>query len=231
LLWVLGVSALIGALVVKKHEERGLLIAIAAALVLPFALFFTGFGSILGLALLALFIVYAVFIFKEKTVCDLESSASVTRGEAVKAIAFFIIGTAFMLGGAKVALDNAVILAQEFGLSSVVIGATLISLGTTIPELSVNIAAMRKRKPSIAWGNAIGSCAVNLTLVLGTGLFLAPVALDASRYYLQLFAEVFAALIVGYFVFKRVRLKRVHGIALLALWIAFLAASVYFGRI
>jgi len=79
----------------------------------------------------------------------------------------FFVGIFLLIKGADYLIDGASSLAKRFGISSLVIGLTVIAFGTTLPELSVNIIAALENANEIAFGNIIGSNLSNILLVLG----------------------------------------------------------------
>ncbi len=79
----------------------------------------------------------------------------------------FLLGLAFLLGGAYLLVECAVIVAKHFGLSDLVIGLTIIAIGTSLPELAASIMAVKKNEADIAVGNVIGSNMFNMLAVIG----------------------------------------------------------------
>lgn len=84
-----------------------------------------------------------------------------------KSIFLFFVGLALLLGGAELLVSCAVIVAKHFGLSDLVIGLTIIAIGTSLPELAASITAVRKNEADIAIGNVIGSNMFNMLAVIG----------------------------------------------------------------
>lgn len=84
-------------------------------------------------------------------------------------IIIFLVSLVILSKATDILIDHAVYLSQEFGISQIIIGATIVSLGTTLPELSTSIAAVLKGTPDFALGNAVGSVIANTALVLGVG--------------------------------------------------------------
>ena len=84
-----------------------------------------------------------------------------------KSIFWFLLGLAFLLGGAYLLVECAVIVAKRFGLSDLVIGLTIIAIGTSLPELAASITAVKKNEADIAIGNVIGSNMFNMLAVIG----------------------------------------------------------------
>ncbi len=95
------------------------------------------------------------------------------------ALLAIIAGCLFVLGkGADVLVEEAVTLSLRHGISKVIIGATIVSLGTTLPEVTVSVMSAIDGKPDMALGNAIGSVICDTGLILGIATFVGKVPLD-----------------------------------------------------
>jgi len=92
------------------------------------------------------------------------------------------IGIVFLYVGAILTVENAVILAKEFGLSEKIIGLTVIAIGTSLPELITSIIAIRKGHADIGIGNIIGSNIYNILMIMGVGAVLGGVMVGADVY-------------------------------------------------
>lgn len=97
-------------------------------------------------------------------------------------ILFVIIAALiYVLGkGADMLVDEAVALSTRLGISKVLIGVTIVSLGTTVPEAAVSVLAAVKGRPEIALGNAVGSIICDTGLILGLVTLFAPISLNNS---------------------------------------------------
>lgn len=95
-----------------------------------------------------------------------------------KAIVMLIIGLLALIFGADLAVDNAVIIAIDIGLSQEFIGLTLIAFGTSLPELVTCLMAVYKKEDDIAVGNIIGSNILNILLVIGVSGLIRPIIID-----------------------------------------------------
>ena len=84
-----------------------------------------------------------------------------------KSIFLFFLGLGLLLGGAYLLVECAIIVAKHFGLSDLVIGLTIIAIGTSLPELAASITAVKKDEADIAIGNVIGSNMFNMLAVIG----------------------------------------------------------------
>lgn len=90
------------------------------------------------------------------------------------------IGIALLYVGAILTVDNAVILAKEFGLSEKIIGLTVIAIGTSLPELITSVIAIRKGHADIGVGNIIGSNIYNILMIMGVGATLGGVLISSD---------------------------------------------------
>ena len=97
-----------------------------------------------------------------------------------KMILLIIAGLSGLLLGGKIMVDNAVNIAQLFGVDDKIIGLTIVSAGTSLPELAASITAARKNKADLAVGNIIGSNIFNIFLILGTSALISPIQYDST---------------------------------------------------
>jgi cation:H+ antiporter len=96
----------------------------------------------------------------------------------VKAVATFLVGLVFLLVGSRVLVWGAVGIARDLGVSELVVGLTLVALGTSLPELAASVAAARRGEQDIAVGNVVGSNMFNLLGVLALPGIIAPGSVD-----------------------------------------------------
>ncbi|MGD8318169.1 MAG: calcium/sodium antiporter [Myxococcales bacterium] len=99
---------------------------------------------------------------------------------AIKAIGLFLVGLVCLLVGSRVLVWGAVAIAHDLGVSELVVGLTLVALGTSLPELAASVAAARRNEPDIAVGNVVGSNIFNLLGVLALPGIIAPGHVDRS---------------------------------------------------
>ena len=93
----------------------------------------------------------------------------------VAVIAFSVV---ILAKGADVLVDNAVVLSRRWGVPRVIVGATIVSLGTTMPEVVVSVLAALQGRSEMALGNAVGSIICDTGLILGIGCLITPLPLD-----------------------------------------------------
>ncbi len=178
---ILGVSALIVPLVVANQlirQEMPLMIAVSLLLLL---LAFDGrISHFDGGLLTAILLGYTVFVIRQSRRQGLASAeelpppAAGWRGHWVTQAGLIAAGLAFLVLGAHWLVNAAIVFAQYLGISELVIGLTVVAVGTSLPEIATSIVAALRGQRDMAVGNVVGSNIFNITGVLGlSGLFAA----------------------------------------------------------
>jgi cation:H+ antiporter len=109
----------------------------------------------------------------------------------------FIIGFVLLIYGANFLVDGAASLADKFHISHVVIGLTIVALGTSSPELVVNIIASFKGSEDVAMGNILGSNISNIFLILGISAIIYPLAVNTNTLGKEIPLSLLAAIVLG----------------------------------
>ncbi|MDH3340656.1 MAG: calcium/sodium antiporter [Nitrosopumilus sp.] len=125
-----------------------------------------------GILLLAGLGIFGYYTFKDAMKHREENKESIEQSKNniyLKSFGLIGLGVILLYVGAFLTVDNAVILAQEFGLSEKIIGLTVIAIGTSLPELITSIIAIRKGHGDIGVGNIIGSNIYNILMIMGVG--------------------------------------------------------------
>ena len=142
------------------------------------------------------------------------------------ALIWFVLGLATLLGGAALLVDGAIDIARTLGVSDIVIGITLVALGTSIPELAVSLISALKGEYGLAIGNIVGSNIFNLLAVIGVAATIAPTPLAPSVLSLHIFVMVAFTLVLFAMTYDydgKSELSRVEGGALLIAYVAFIS--------
>jgi len=136
-----------------------------------------------------------------------------------RAIVWLVIGLTLLLVSSRMLVWGAVSVASALGVSDLIIGLTIVALGTSLPELASSIAAVRKGEHDIAMGNVVGSCMFNLLAVVGIAGVIAPMeALSADimlRDWPVMMAMVVSLFVMGYGFRGEGRINRIEASALL----------------
>jgi len=110
----------------------------------------------------------------------------------------FVLGFAALIKGADLLVDGASSIGVKFKLSSLVIGLTIVSFGTSLPELLVNIVASYSGSSELAVGNVFGSNVANVLLILGVSAMICPLPINRSTYFSEIPFSLIATLLVGF---------------------------------
>ena len=225
-LGILGLTVLLMPVAVSKENKRfdlPLCIGLSVLTLLLVFNFFTGGEAIIsridGLILLAFF---ALFMYmslrggkKDKVVSDeVISNKQLTFG-----ITKVVVGLAGLIISSRFFLDNAILIAESWGVNQAFIAITLVACGTSLPELAASLVAAAKKNTQLALGNVIGSNIFNLTLILGTASQITPLTssgITAIDYTVMIFAAV-VPLVLGF----RGKLNRLAGALLFACFVAY----------
>ncbi|TRX58623.1 calcium/sodium antiporter [Fulvivirga sp. M361] len=110
----------------------------------------------------------------------------------------FIVGFVFLIKGADLLVDGATSIGKKFNVSSIVIGLTIVSFGTSLPELLVNLIASYNNSPDIGVGNVLGSNVANILLILGISALISPLPITKNTYFIEVPFSLTATLLVGF---------------------------------
>ncbi|MDP4039242.1 MAG: calcium/sodium antiporter [Candidatus Pacearchaeota archaeon] len=139
----------------------------------------------------------------------------------IKDLMILIIGAGAIFFGAKSLIAESIWAAEALGISTTIIGATLIALGTTTPELGVTIRAAKKGYSDLIIGNIFGSCITNILLVIGISGIINPVSINNTTLIFTVPFMILISLILLLFMKTEWRIKKKEGIILLALYALF----------
>lgn len=178
-------------------------------------------GRAEGVILLLAFAAYSYYVMAKRKAEDMDGIAMPSKHESMVAFMWFFAAVIGVILSAGLAVDSAVILANGLGIAKSFIGATIVAIGTSLPELSIDLAALKKRRYGLAIGDAIGSTITNLTLVLGAGAAIFPVALQ-SHVYIATFAFAIIANILLYHFAQDRKISKKEGAAMLAAYALFI---------
>jgi cation:H+ antiporter len=143
----------------------------------------------------------------------------------VAAIVWLFVGLGTLLIGAELLVEGAIEIARSLGVSEVVIGITLVAIGTSLPELAVSLVSALKGEYGLAIGNIVGSNIFNLLAVIGIAAAIEPSALAPSVLSLHIFVMVAFTLVLFAMTYDydgKSDLSRLEGVALLTAYIAYL---------
>lgn len=186
ILLVLGAAALIAPVRVdaKSFARDGAFLS-AATLLLVSSIFMGQIGRALAMVLVATLVVYLVYsyISDKRQHAKNTTPAEQTENKNIPmwwALIKTFGGIALTILGARMLVDNATILARNWGVSEAVIGLTIVAVGTSLPELATSVISSLRRQNDVAFGNVVGSNIYNALFILGVTALFAPIAIPAG---------------------------------------------------
>lgn len=184
-------------------------------------------GLILFVVLIS-FLFYLIFYQKETVIDEVSENEDVLQ---FTQILYYLVAGGFSLWlGSETLIKGAVSLALDNGVSERIISVSIISVGTSIPELSASIIAVINKEKAISIGNLIGSNIFNLLAVLGITSMIAPVGvvdmglLDNDIWWMMGISFLILPLV---FLFKRNQLNKIEGVILLSIYLSFLYPLIF----
>lgn len=229
---VLGLVATIKPIELKSATLRREMPALLAVTLLTVSLFLDTFMSrVDGLVMLIGLIIVMIWLARlgmrsaanDPMVAEYE--AEIPDKVSMKAAAFwFAVGLVALLIGAELLVDGAINIATTLGVSDVVIGVTLVALGTSLPELAVSLVSAYKEEHGLAIGNIVGSNIFNLLAVIGVAAAIEPSAVAPSVLSVHIFVMVAFTLVLFAMTYDydgKSELSRIEGIALFSAFIAY----------
>ncbi|MBX2967069.1 MAG: calcium/sodium antiporter [Cyclobacteriaceae bacterium] len=235
LLFILGISGMIYPLVVQRQTVRyevplSLLAILVLYLLVNDVRLWSAETNMLtrldSLILLSFFIGFLFYVKRTmKETSENQETVEIKIYSNPKAIGLVIAGLAMLVGGGKLAVDNAVELAQYFGLSEKLIGLTILAAGTSLPELATSAVAAYRKNTDIAIGNVIGSNIFNIFFILGVTGTINPISFNtAMNFDIAVLTVATILLLVFMFTLRKNKLDRWEAVLL---FVGYLAYTVY----
>lgn len=233
ILMVLGVPALLATMHTSECDSRRTYLVMIGASLLFIALAFRGvFDWIAGvvlLSVLAFVLSDALRQARAHRTCEKADDEEEPEGADPdlpiwRIMVFLILGLVGLPVGADLLVDNATIIAKAYGVSDVVIGLTLVAIGTSLPELATTMMAAMRRQADVALGNVIGSNMFNLLAIIGVSSFVGQIPVDQEFLRFDLWVMLGASALLYPFVFMGRDITRIWGVVLSALYVIYLVA-------
>ncbi|ALM91733.1 Inner membrane protein YrbG, calcium/sodium:proton antiporter [Alteromonas stellipolaris LMG 21856] len=229
---VLGITALVKPLLVASSTLKRELPALLVITVIAVAFLFDGeLTHLEGIILISLFVIVlglmgwlSMKVDKEDPLVSETTDEIPNDVPTSSAIFWIVVGLILLPLSAHFLVGSAVEIAKYLGMSDLVIGLTIIALGTSLPELAASIAGVLKGEDDLALGNIIGSNIFNLLAVLGMPGLISPGALDPDVYNRDMFVVLGLTLLLFLFSFTLMgnrRISRRNGGLLIACFIGY----------
>ena len=229
---VLGITAIVTPLMVNsgtlRREFPMMLLVSLLALVLVLDLTLSRLDSLILLSGLVLMLVWLIRIAKYKKMPEpmqSEYEREIPIITLKKAIIWTVIGLLILLLSSRILVYGAVNIAQMLGVSDLIIGLTVVAIGTSLPELAASVMSALKKEHDIAIGNILGSNMYNLLAVLGVPGLIAPISLEAevlNRDFAFMIGLSIALFVFAYGIRGPGRINRLEGVALLGVYTGYI---------
>ncbi len=143
-----------------------------------------------------------------------------------KSVLLSIIGIVGIVIGGKLVVDYASAIALNFGVSEKIVGLTIVSIGTSLPEFVTSVIAASKGESDIALGNVIGSNIFNILFILGVSALISPMPVDPSLF-LDIVIMIFITIITYLFSIRKRDISKFEGIMLIIAYVAYMLFIVF----
>ena len=229
---VLGVTVILGSIDVNKsfYTTDWPVMMLASLLFFGFV-YFDGvlvfYEGVIMVVFLILFLVYLLRYQKQAVVDELPEDDMPLP--LYKTLVLLGLGSVALWGGSEFLIDGAVGLAKNYGVSERVIGVTVVSVGTSVPELAASIIAVIKKEKAISLGNLVGSNVFNILAVLGITSIITPIrVMDQGLIENDIFWMLGISFLILPLVFfpKGLRLGWRDGIILVSIYLAFVYLTI-----
>lgn len=240
---VLGVAAFFAReITISKRDYPNIIMMLGVVMMATFFVFAQRTLSwVSGLLLIAVYAVSLALMWRTKTVLhgdveDLHEEqdkpvAKLTKeqryNEKLTAFAGFFASMLVVMLSSKLVVIASIDLARLFALPLEVVGSTIVALGTSLPELSLSVNAVLKRKYGLALGNSLGSVLEQGTLILGIQCVSSQRPISIASLRGAAFFMVAGFAIIGYAIVKRKKITRLDGGILVALFFLFIAHQLF----
>lgn len=232
---ILGITALIVPLIVQDRlikREMPLLIAVSALFIL-FAV--GGFERWEGFSMLTIISVYLYLVVRwakrdsQKAREMLETAPGIQKTHSTSIGALYILlGGILLAFGADTLVGSSIEIASRLGISDVLIGLTIVAIGTSLPELAASISAARSGHEDICVGNIIGSNLFNILLIGGCVASLVPIPVDPKLFRIEFPAMMLITLLFMWLSTRGRHISGKEGTFLLVLYFSILSLSSFF---
>ena len=229
---VLGITLLIAEMEVQKSFfTTNWPVMMASSLLLFFFLrndyLISDFEGLIFVLFLIFFLVYLFRFQNDEIIDDLPEDVDLLP--AYKTFTLFMLGSVGLWGGSEMLITGATDLAITLGVGERLIGVTVVSVGTSIPELAASIIAVLKKEKAISLGNLVGSNIFNILAVVGITSLITPIpANDHVIYTNDIYWMLLVSMVLPILVLlpKKMELKRKSGMVLLLLYVIFLYQTI-----
>ena len=230
---ILGITALISPIMVRSQVLRKELPVLLLITLLSLALVWNGMLSRFdAIILLVVFVLFMGWSIKQGMkqpsdgmANDQQDAIEDNAMSAKTALFWLVLGLVLLVASSRLLVWGAVDIAQAFGVSDLIIGLTIVAIGTSLPELASSIVAIRKNQHDLAIGNVIGSNLFNTLAVVGLAGVISPMSVASevlSRDFMVMIGLTLLLFVLGYgFKGRAGRISRYSGALLVIIYLCY----------
>ena len=230
ILLVLGLPALFASQCVKEDGiGRNILVMLGITIIFMGMLATGSMGFLYGIILVALLSLFLWDQYKSslkaKEIPDYHDEIGEGPSSPKIAALFLAIGIIMLPVGAQITVDNAHVIALNWGLSDEIIGLTVVAIGTSLPELAASLMAVIRGNSNLAMGNVVGSNIFNIAAIMGITLIITPVAVGEHIINLDMWVMLGVSLLLAAIAFFRDAITRWMGFVMIGLYTSYVALA------
>lgn len=213
---------------ITRDDVKDLQFGLFSASIIPLSLIYLGFASqFMGFILIGLFIWNTLQLIKNREDIREEGTLGEENKKLVNYSFMLFVGVIGVIVCSYFIVDSATVIALTWGVPRVIIGATIVAFGTSIPELATSLQATKNNSINMALANIVGSGFLNVTLILGMTLAIANLRVNIGAYTNVAVFSLIANLFLWYFL-SGDRICWKEGAVLVFLYALFLFSSLRF---
>lgn len=183
-----------------------------------------------GMLLFFVLIIFLGYLYYLSKTNPPKSTQTIQNLSWLKLIIFILFGISGLFVGGEIVVNSAIFLAHVLKISDKIISLTIISIGTGLPELVTSTLAAIKKNSALALGNIVGSCILNILLILGLSSLIYPITFSSTHYLPDFMMLIFSSfvLLATMFFDKRSLITRKEGALMLFSYILYLLYTVLY---
>ncbi|MEG2789026.1 MAG: calcium/sodium antiporter [Romboutsia sp.] len=232
LLAVIGIAAVIKPVKVQKttilKEFPFILLSSLVLLILSHDVRFQGYSQNEltrsdGLMLLALFSIFMYYLLEMAITSkeEMPIEQGNPKSSIPKSLIISLVGIVGIIFGGQIVVDNATVIALSLGMSENLVGLTIVSIGTSLPELVTSVVAAKKGESDIAMGNVVGSNIFNILFVLGISSFINNIAVHPIVF-VDMFVMLIVSILVYIFATTKKEVNKIEGSLMILTYLAYM---------
>lgn len=218
---ILGVSAVISPLVINFKSIKKELIFLLIGSLIFCGVIYNGTNLIIGLIFILIMVVFIVYLILHPGEAPIKEELPESDNSIPKNILFAILGGVGLVFGSRILIDSAVFFARIFKVPEIVIGMTIVAIGTSLPELAASVVASVKKESDISIGNIIGSNIFNMFFVIGGVSLIKNINVNKLIYSFEVPIMLLLTALLFPMIAKSNGLKRINGIIFLIIYVGF----------